>query len=67
MAKTFMHFDYYSEILFHLFYFCDAYKAHSQMKSELSLMISGRESSSTTDLLITSTSPKVGLHYAVTW
>lgn len=62
VAIAFTYFDSYSEILSHLFYSRDAYKAHLQMKTDFTNMISGRESSLATYLLIISTSPEAGLH-----
>lgn len=60
---AFMYFDSYSEILSHLFYSHDAYKAHLQMKTDFSNMISGRESSLATYSLVISTGPEAGLHF----
>lgn len=57
-----MYVDSYSEILSHLFYSHDTYKAHLQMKTDLSNTVSGRESSLATYLLVISTSPKDRLH-----
>jgi len=62
MAIAFTYFDSYSEILSHLFCSRDAYKAHLQMKTDFSNMISGRESGLATCLLVIFTSPKAGLH-----
>lgn len=61
-GETFTYFDSYSEIPSHLFYSPGAYKAHLQMKTDFSNMVSGKQSSLATYLLVISTNPETGLH-----
>lgn len=61
MVIAFTCFDCYSEIHSHLSYSSDDYKAHIQMKTDFSNMISGKACSLKNYLLVIPSGPQNGL------